>query len=338
MPSSGPETVLALLTRPAHDAYGERLARPGVDWLVMEVDGSLTTDDGTGVPWPEARPEVAWGTSDLFREGAPVAAFFRFLVGCLSLRWFQSPAAGYDAEPFQRMVEHGVRVCNAHVNSLPIAEFVLRAVLDEFQRADEWRRQEQEFTWRIHDWQEVSGSTWLVVGLGHIGGAVSVRARALGARVIGCRRNPSPEDPADRMVTPDRLLEVVGEADVVVLCAPATPGTRHLVDADFLAAMKPDSMLVNVGRGSLVDEAALGAALDTGTPRAAVLDVFDTEPLPPDHPFWTHPRVRVSPHNAAGGFGRFGRQADLFRANLDRWLSGRPLECDVTDAIKEHHR
>ena len=330
--------MLTLLTRTAHDSFSRGLDRPGVEWLVMETDGSLTGADGAGVPWPDARPEVAWGTSDLFREGAPLAAFFRFLVDCPSLRWFQSPAAGYESEPFRLLADHGVRVCNAHVNSLPIAEFVLRAVLDEFQAAAEWRQQAETVEWRIHDWREVAGSTWLVVGLGHIGSAVSTRARALGAEVIGCRRTPSPEDPADRMVTPDRLDEVLGEADVVVLSAPAPPGGHRLVDAGFLAAMKPAAVLVNVGRGSLVDEEALLAALDSGTPSAAVLDVFDTEPLPPDHPFWTHPRVRVTPHNAAGGFGRLQRQADLFGANLERWLTGRPLDYDVTEAIKEHHR
>jgi phosphoglycerate dehydrogenase-like enzyme len=165
---------------------------------------------------------------------------------------------------------------------------------------------------------------------------VAVRARALGATVIGCRRHPSPDDPADRMVTPDRLADVVGEADVVVLSAPASAGTDKLVDAALLGAMRPGSVLVNVGRGSLVDEDALLVALDTGTPSAAVLDVFATEPLPPEHPFWTHPRVRVTPHNAAGGFGRLQRQADLFDANLGRWLAGRPLEHDVTEAIEEH--
>ncbi len=328
--------MLILCTSVAHDTFGDRLARDGVEWLTMETDGTLRDGSGATVPWSEARPEAAWGTSDLFRDGAPVAAFFRFLVGCPSLRWFQSPAAGYDADPFLRMAERGVRVCNAHVNSLPIAEFVLRAVLDEFQGAESWRRQQLGATWQIHDWREVAGSTWLVVGLGHIGGAVAVRARALGAHVIGCRRTPSAGDPADRTVTPDRLPEVVGDADVVVLSAPATAATRHLVDAGFLAAMRPGSLLVNVGRGSLVDEEALLVALDAGKPAAAALDVFATEPLPSDHPFWTHPRVRLTPHNAAGGFGRFGRQADLFETNLGHYLAGGPLEHEVTDAIKEH--
>jgi phosphoglycerate dehydrogenase-like enzyme len=329
--------MLLLCTSVAHAAFSDRLARPGIDWLTMEADGSLLDGSGAVVPWPEARPEVAWGTSDLFREGAPLAAFFRFLVECPSLRWFQSPAAGYDSEPFRLLAGRGVRVCNAHVNSLPIAEFVLRSVLDEFQGAEEWRRQQVDFTWRIHDWREVAGTTWLVVGLGHIGSAVAVRARALGARVIGCRRSPGADDPVDRTVTPDRLAEVVGEADVVVLSAPASAATDRLVDAAFLASMKPHSVLINVGRGSLIDERALLAALDTGIPAAAVLDVFATEPLPPDHPFWTHPRVRVTPHNAAGGGGRFGRQADLFDANLTRYLVGEPLEHDVTDAIEELH-
>ena len=328
--------MLILCTTVAHGSFGDELARPGIEWLLMEADGTLVDEAGTVVPWPEARPEVAWGTSDLFRPGAPVGAFFRFLVDCPSLRWFQSPAAGYDAEPFQVLASRGVRVCNAHVNSLPIAEFVLRAVLDEFQVAGLWRHQQAGFEWRIHDWREVSGTTWLIVGLGHIGSAVAVRASALGATVIGCRRSPGPSDPADRTVTPDRLGEVVGEADVVVLSAPANASTAQLVDAGFLAAMREGSILVNVGRGSLIDEEALVAALDRGIPAAAVLDVFATEPLPPDHPFWTHPSVRVTPHNAAGGFGRLRRQADLFDVNLDRYLAGEPLEDDVTDAIREH--
>ncbi|HEX7459670.1 MAG TPA: hypothetical protein VF279_03505, partial [Acidimicrobiales bacterium] len=105
MPSDRDDHVLALLTRTAHDSFAHGLDRPGVEWLVMEADGSLTGADGSGVPWPEARPDLAWGTSDLFREGAPLAAFFRFLVDCPSLRWFQSPAAGYESEPFRLLAD-----------------------------------------------------------------------------------------------------------------------------------------------------------------------------------------------------------------------------------------
>jgi phosphoglycerate dehydrogenase-like enzyme len=134
-------------------------------------------------------------------------------------------------------------------------------------------------------------------------------------------------------VTPDGLVGELGAADVVVLAAPATPETTDLVDATFLAAMKPGSLLVNVARGSLVDEAALIRSLDDGHLAAAVLDVFRTEPLPEEHPFWSHPSIRITPHNAAGGAGRFGRQAELFSDNLGRYLSGRPLQHEVTGAI-----
>jgi glyoxylate/hydroxypyruvate reductase A len=144
---------------------------------------------------------------------------------------------------------------------------------------------------------------------------------------------PTADDPSDRTVTPDQLAEVVGLADVIVLAAPSTPDTDNLVDAPFLARTREGAILVNVARGTLVDEAALLEALDQGRPAVAVLDVFRHEPLPEDHPFWTHPSVRVTPHNAAGGGGRLARQATLFAENLDRYLTGRPLLDDVTDAI-----
>jgi glyoxylate/hydroxypyruvate reductase A len=322
--------MLVLLTSVARDSFGSRLARPGIEWLVLQPDGTLRDHRGAPVDDEEARADVAWGTSDLFRPGAPLGAFFGLLVRMGSLRWFQSPAAGFDSPVFSQLASRGVRISNAHVNSVPIAEFVLRSVLEEFQQADRWRTQAGERTWVGHDWRELAGTTWLVVGLGHIGSEVAVRARAFGATVIGCRRTPSADDPVDRAITPDQLLGSVGDADVVVLSAPAGPQTTGLVDAGFLARMRPGSLLVNVARGSLVDEDALLASLGEGRPAVAVLDVYATEPLPPENPFWSHPSVRVTPHNAAGGSGRLVRQADLFADNLDRYLSGRPLLNDVT--------
>ncbi len=328
------EPVLVLLTSVAHDSFGADLQRPEIEWLTLESDGTLRDGTGATIRWEDARPEVAWGTSDLFREGAPIRAFFGLLARVPGLRWFQSPAAGYDAPVFARLVEQGTRITNAHVNSLPIAEFVMRAVLDEFQGAGLWRSLATERRWAIHDWREVSGTTWLIVGLGSIGTEVATRARAFGARVIGCRRSPSADDPTDLTVTPDRLGDVVGRADVIVLAAPATPATADLVDASFLTGLKEGCVLVNVARGSLIDEEALLRSLDAGRPAAAVLDVFNSEPLPPDHPFWDHPSVRITPHNAAGGRGRLERQHQLFADNLDRHLGGRPLLNDVTEVIR----
>lgn len=319
-----------LLTAWAYDRYWSDLARPHLEALVMERDGTLRRASGDPVAREAAAPEIAWGTSDLFQEGAPLRAFFGLIRRCPSLRWFQSPAAGFDHPVFTELASRGVRVTNAHVNGIPIAEFVMRAVLDHFQRAELWRQGQAEHRWSTHDFREVSGTTWLVVGLGSIGGGIARRARPFGVTVIGCRRHPSPDDPADEVVRPEALPMVVGQADVVVLCAPATAETTGLVDAPFLRAMKPGSVIVNVARGSLVDEAALLDALDRGVPEAAILDVFATEPLPIDHPFWTHPAVVATPHNAAGGTGRHRRQAELFSENLGRFLAGRDLLNDVT--------
>lgn len=322
-----------LLTSVAHERFWEKLSRPGVAPLIMDKDGRLRTGAGDAVDRDAADPEVAWGTSDLFAEGAPIRPFLGLIRRAPALRWFQSPAAGFDDPIYSELAGRGVCITNAHVNGIPIAEFVMRAVLDQFQAASFWREAQQELSWKTHDWREVHGSTWLVVGLGSIGSRVARCARAFGATVIGCRQRPGPSDPTDSTVTLDELPLVLPDADVVVLCVPANARTRGLVDDGFLATMKPGSVLVNVGRGSLVDEGALLRALDRGVPGAAILDVFATEPLPRDHPFWKHPAVTVTAHNAAGGTGRYGRQADLFAENLDRYLAGDALANDVTDRV-----
>jgi glyoxylate/hydroxypyruvate reductase len=322
-----------LLTAVAYQSFGTVPSRSGIEWLLMNEDGGLTDPNGTPLARENAKPEVAWGTSDLFREGAPLVPFFAFMLESATLDWFQSPAAGYEDPSFRALVDHGVRVTNAHVNSLPIAEFVMRSVLDVLQDAAQWRDLASEHRWKIHDWREMSGSTWVIVGLGGIGTEIARRARAFGVRVIGCRRHPSPADPTDRTVTPDQIDEVLGLADVVVLAAPSTAETANLADAAFFSRMKSGSVLVNVARGSLIDDDALIESLDSGHLSVAILDVFRTEPLPADHPFWSHPSIRVTPHNAAGGVGRFQRQAELFKENLHRYLDGRPMLHDVTDAI-----
>jgi phosphoglycerate dehydrogenase-like enzyme len=322
------------LSAVAYDRFGTRLARDGVEPLLLDRDDTIALLDGSPVDPGGAEPEIAWCTSDLFLEGGPLASFYRLLRDSPSLRWFHTAAAGYDGPIFSELARRGVRICNTHANSIPIAEFVVRSVLDHFQRADRWGDRQQAKRWELHEFREVQDSTWLIVGLGGIGSAVASRAKAFGATVIGSRRNPTGEEPVDRVVAPSHLPEVIGEADVVVISAPASSETLRLVDASFLASMKPTSVLVNVSRGSLLDENALIASLDRGVPEVAVLDVFDVEPLPGESPLWSHPSVVVTPHNAALGLGRYGRQADLFVENLDRYLDGRVLLNEVTEAAK----
>ena len=313
-------TVRAQLSGEAIGLWGERIRAvvPDADLVAYDPDlGRIPGDP----------PEVGWLSVDVLRNADQ--AFIEALIGSEPLRFVQSAGAGYDTWHYQQLLVRGVRLCTAHVNNVPIAEFVLREVLDRFQRADRWRAGQAVRRWEHHEWREVSGTTWLVVGVGAIGSAVATRARAFGAHVIGIRRTPDGTEPVDEMVGPDALLDQLPRADVVVLTLPGGDATRHLVDAAFLAAMRADAVLVNVARGSIVDEDALVTALDAGRPDFAVLDVVSTEPLPPASRLWAHPRIVVTPHSSSGGDGRFARGADLFAENLRRYRSGEPLLHEV---------
>jgi len=323
--------VQALLTETAGrllDERSDRVGRP-IEQVRMQRDGRLTIG-GSAVDADAVRPEVACATGDIFFRGG-AASWFEILLRTTSLQWFQSPAAGYIAL-YDRLFEHGMRITGAHVNAIPIAEYVIQAVLAHFQRADEWAVARADHEWRPHEFREVFATTWLVVGVGAIGSAVAERVRALGVRVLGHRRRPVGDEPVHEMLGRDALLHALPRCDVVVLAAPATPETTGMVDETFLAAMAPGSVLVNVARGALVDEPALLAALDRGRPEAAILDVFATEPLPADSPFWGHPKVVLTPHSSAGGLARHGRVVDLFVENLARYREGRQLVHEVPPA------
>lgn len=327
--------VRVLLSESTWARFGARLEAEGLEPRRVAGSGAVIDAAGNHIDETEVDVEIAWATADAMREPW-FARFLELALASPSLQWFHSPAAGGDVPMHAAVLQHGVRLTTSHVNSIPIAEFVVRGALDWFQRAGEWRAAQQAAHWSHHEFREVAGTTWLVVGLGAIGTAVAERACAFGASVIGVRRTPASADArgcesVDQLVGPDRLLDVLPEADIVVLCAPLTAETAGMVDATFLSAMGEGSLLVNVARGGLVDEAALLSALDRGLgPRGAILDVFATEPLPPDHPFWTHPAVVVTPHSSAGGDGRFARAADVFFDNLTRLRSSEPLLHEMT--------
>jgi phosphoglycerate dehydrogenase-like enzyme len=271
---------------------------------------------------------VAWLSNDVFRDET-LQAMTTLLLQAPELRWVQSGAAGTDTPLLEGLIRRGIRLTTSHVTAIPIAEYVLGAVLRLYQQPERWAENARRHVWQHRNFREVHGTTWVVVGLGGIGTEVANRARAFGARVVGVRRTPSGTEPADRVISPGELPEAVPEADVIVLCAPGSPETHHLVDDGLLALVRPDAVLVNVARGSLVDEPALLRALDAGLLGHAVLDVMATEPLPSDSPLWDHPRVTVTPHASGGGTGRFGRSADVFALNLTHYLRGEPLLFEV---------
>lgn len=306
----------------------EPAAPEGTRWLELAHDGTVRVD-GAPVDIREATPEVAWLTTDLV-QGGPARPFFGLVSRAESLRWMQSSAAGFDHPIFGQLLERGVRLTPSHISGPPIADFVLRAALDHLQDADAWRAAAADRRWEPHELVEMGSTHWLVIGLGTIGAEVAVRARACGARVTGVRRSPTGTEPVDAMVGPDDVLGLLPTADVVVLAAPASASTSGLVDREFLAVMKDGSVLINIGRGALVDEAALLDALDHGRLARAVLDVTATEPLPEDDPLWSHPGVVLTPHSSALGDGRARRAAQVFAENLARYGRGDELLHEVT--------
>ena len=316
-------TPTVVVSEIAWERFGSILkpAAPGVRWCVLHADGAV--DPGG------EQADIAWLSNDVFYSGA-LPGFLELLRADDALRWVQSAGAGVDSPMFQELLGRGIRLTTTHATNVPIAEYVIGAVLRLYQQPEQWAASAARREWRHTDFPEIWGTTWMVIGVGHIGVEIATRVRAFDAQVIGVRRTPRGDEPVDRMITPSEMLAVLPEVDVVVVAAPATVDTQHLVNAEFLAAMRESALLINVARGALVDEAALVAALDAGRPAHAVLDVTDVEPLPPESPLWTHPRITVTPHVSGGGEGRFRRAADVFAANIASYVRGDALVDEAT--------
>ena len=319
-----------LFYEPAYRRIEHRIAKlPNIEPLLMDVSGRISAD-GRGVTAEEARIEVGWATSDLF--GGPIREYMIALLKSPSLRWLQSGAAGVDNPVFAQIVTKGARLATNHSQAIGIAEYVLATVLDHFQRGPERRKAQAAHEWARLPYREVKDSRWLIIGFGAIGQEVAKRARAFGAHITGVRRQTGAHPGADSMITPSQMPGALRDAAVVVLSVPLTRHTERLVDGRFLSALSPKSVLVNVGRGGLVDEEALLASLDKGVPEHAILDVFRTEPLPPESPFWSHPRVTLTGHASAIGSGLLGRTDSLFVENLGRFVRGEPLLNEIDPA------
>ncbi|HEY3512558.1 MULTISPECIES: D-2-hydroxyacid dehydrogenase [Kribbella] len=243
-----------------------------------------------------------------------------------SLEWIHVTAAGVDTLLFDELRDSAVVVTNAHgVFDRPIAEYVLGAVIAHAKDSRRSFDLQRERRWQHRETRSVLGAKALVVGTGAIGRATARLLSVAGLQVRGAGRVARGDDPDfGEVVASGNLSAEVGWADHVVLAAPLTAATRGLVDAGVLAAMRPGSHLVNVARGPIVDEGALLDAVADGH-IAATLDVFDREPLSPDHPLWTAPNVTVTAHMSGDVIGWRDTLAAQFANNARRWLAGEPL-------------
>ena len=321
-----------------HEASYRRLkdaidALPGVEPVLMGGDASLSLRDRP-ISLEDAAVEAAWTNNDVW-FGKNGRDFAVAILKSPTIRWMQSGAAGFDNPMFGQVVQRGVRLTTSHGQAVGMADYVLWGVLDHVQRGPERRAAQAGHEWTRMTFRDLEHSHWIVIGFGAIGEGVGRRARGFGARVTGVRRNQAPHPSADAIASQAELPRLLPEADVVVLACPLTPETQGLVDGAFVAAMKPRSVLVNVGRGGLVDEQALLAGLDRGVPEHAILDVFQTEPLPADSRFWDHPRVTLTAHASGASEGQPRRNDELFLENLRRYLAGEPLlhEADPRDVL-----
>jgi phosphoglycerate dehydrogenase-like enzyme len=253
------------------------------------------------------------------------------------LRWIHSPAAAVHQLMFPELIHSEIVLTNAReVHGPVVAEHVMALVFALAKKIPASVRLQQKHIWgqqilwdEVPRIREVAGATLGIIGLGSIGRPTVKNAKAMGMKVIAAREHPEKgSEGADVVIGMAGMAQVhqlFSEADYIVLAAPVTDSTRSIANAERLALMKPDACLINVGRGPLVDEAALATALREKKIGGAALDVFPKEPLAADSPLWDVPNLLITPHTAALTAKLWERHYALFSENLRRYLNGDSL-------------
>ncbi|WDF34113.1 D-2-hydroxyacid dehydrogenase [Arthrobacter agilis] len=268
-------------------------------------------------------------------DGADVLYLWDYFSGALpaawhsagSLRWLHVAAAGVDRLLFPELVASNVVVTNAHgIFDQPMAEYVLAGMLHAAKGFGPLRDRQNEGAWAWREGRNIGGTRALIVGTGSIGRHTARLLRAVGVQVEGVGRTAREHD-ADfgRVHASSALERLVGDVDWLVLLAPLTPATENLVHAGVIDALPPTAVLVNAGRGRLLDEQALVRRLTAGTLAGAVLDTFAVEPLPAAHPLWSLPSVLVTPHLASNADSWLDDLAAQFERNFLLWIAGEQL-------------
>ncbi len=246
------------------------------------------------------------------------------------LKLVHSIGAGIDHMWPLKGLPEGVIIANASgLVAEPMSEFGLALILIVRKRIDRAISQQRTRTWKRYSPLNVEGSTLGILGLGQIGAALARRAAQMGMRVIGTQRTPKTVEHVDKIYPPDQTIEVAAQSDVLISLLPWTPDTHGLIDETVIRAMKPGSALVNMGRGGIIDEAAMCRALEDGHLSGAALDVMEQEPLPEDSPLWHAPNLVMTPH-IAGVFPTYMEEIALFfAANVERIEAGQPVPTEI---------
>jgi phosphoglycerate dehydrogenase-like enzyme len=311
---------LVLLWIPEPGPYRQALERAGLSRLI-----DLVHVPPAETPAPEllARAEAMLA----YRAGAGV------LSRMPALRWIQALTAGVEGWlALPDLPERLVLTCARGTHRVQMPENILGALFHLTKAYGAIAVDQKEHRWRRRVSQTLAGTTLGILGLGVIGQELARKAAALEMRVIGTRKRPAPLPHVDRVYGPEGTDEVLATADWVLLLMPVTPETRGFMNAARLKRMKPSAYLLNFGRGELVVDADLVEAVKARTIAGAVLDVFTTEPLPAEHPFWGTEGIMVLPHIGGLHPGRDHIVAELFVDNVERFLAGRPLRETVERA------
>jgi phosphoglycerate dehydrogenase-like enzyme len=302
------------------------IANPTAPWLKVldslpaDVRRTISLDsDELRRAAPEA--DVVLNTTARGKELEPI---FPLLT---RMKWIHSLSAGVEKQLFPALVESPVPLTNARgVYKDSLGEFVVAAALYFAKDLRRMVRQQTEGRWEQFDVEMLDRQTMGVVGYGEIGKAGARRAKALGMRILATKRRPAEgDDIADRLYPLEARGDMIAESDVIVAAAPHTPDTVGLIGEREIARMKPTAVIVNVGRGPVIDEAALVRALQEKRIRGAALDVFDVEPLPENHPLWKLDNVLLSPHCADHTATWLEEATEFFVANFHRFHAGEPL-------------
>src|SRR5579859_7511076 len=278
----------------------------------------------------EAFQEDAAQASVLFNWSGSLALFKQVFGMCPNLLWVHSRSVGLERTLFPELVQSPVPLTNGvGVFSASLGEFVVGAILYFAKDFRRMIRNQMAGVWEAFDVWWVSGRTVGIIGYGNIGRAIAERAKALGMTVLAVRRHAATSQSADPLVaqiyTPERRLEMISHCDYVVVAAPLTSETRGMIGEAEFAAMKPRAVVINVGRGPVINEEAIVNALSRGRIKGAALDVFDREPLPAGHAFYKLENVLLSPHCADHTPDWLDNAMKFFIEQYQRFQRGEPL-------------
>jgi phosphoglycerate dehydrogenase-like enzyme len=251
----------------------------------------------------------------------------KVLAAAPTIRWQHTPGSGVNHILTPTFLLHDIILTNSSgVHAIPIAEFVLNFMLYHAKNVRELQDLQTNHYWnKWLELQELYKKTLLIIGTGNIGQEIALRAKAFGMQIWGSRRNPEPLANFDKIVGANEWKALLPEADYIVIATPLTPETKGLINAETLRLMRPTAYLINIARGAIVDENALLTALREGWIAGAGLDTFESEPLPPESPFWSLPNAFITPHCSALTPQVRSRIVKLFIDNLTSYRNKEKL-------------